>query len=244
MGDSKHGADGDTGRPRTPPSAGSPSLLVFDVNETLSDMSGMVGRFAAAGAPAQLAGTWFAALLRDGFALTVNGVNPDFAELARTSLGTTLAAAGVDGVDAAVHQLMQDFTSLPVHEDVVEGISGLASAGFRLVTLSNGSTAVAQGLFERNDLTEHFERLLSVQDAAAWKPDRAAYEYALDECGVQAGEAMLVAVHPWDIHGARAAGLRTAFVNRKGVSYPGYFDPPELEAGSLTELAEILRGAR
>ena len=47
-----------------------PSVVVFDVNETLSDMSPMARRFADVGAPEHLAKLWFATLLRDGFALT------------------------------------------------------------------------------------------------------------------------------------------------------------------------------
>jgi 2-haloacid dehalogenase len=44
-------------------------VLIFDVNETLSDMAPMAARFEDVGAPACLAKTWFAGLLRDGFAL-------------------------------------------------------------------------------------------------------------------------------------------------------------------------------
>jgi 2-haloacid dehalogenase len=44
-----------------------PSVIVFDVNETLSDMAPLAGRFAEVGAPGLLARVWFAALLRDGF---------------------------------------------------------------------------------------------------------------------------------------------------------------------------------
>jgi 2-haloacid dehalogenase len=47
--------------------------MVFDVNETLSDMSPMAQRFSDVGAAAHQAATWFATLLRDGFALTVTG---------------------------------------------------------------------------------------------------------------------------------------------------------------------------
>lgn len=50
---------------------------------------------------------------------------------------------------------------------------------------------------------------------------------------------MLVAVHPWDIHGA-AAGLRTAWINRTGATYPSYFRAAEIEAKDLVDLAEIL----
>lgn len=215
-----------------------PKLIVFDVNETLSDMSGMPAHFEAVGAPAGLAATWFASLLRDGFALTVTHDNPDFADLAATSLASMLTAHGVDGVDAAVERIMGAFTSLPVHDDVVPGVQALAAHGIRLVTLSNGSTQVAQGLFDRNGITAYFERLLSVQDAPAWKPARAAYEYALRVCGVRAGEAMLVAVHPWDVHGAHQAGLQTAYVNRSGGPYPTYFAAPDVQVRSLVHLTQ------
>ena len=55
-----------------------PAVILFDVNETLSDMSPLASRFVDAGAPAHLAATWFAALLRDGFALTAAGSTPTF----------------------------------------------------------------------------------------------------------------------------------------------------------------------
>lgn len=47
-----------------------PAVVVFDVNETLSDMTPMAQRFTDVGAPADLATLWFATVLRDGFALT------------------------------------------------------------------------------------------------------------------------------------------------------------------------------
>ncbi|KQU68875.1 haloacid dehalogenase type II [Phycicoccus sp. Root101] len=217
-----------------------PGLVVFDVNETLSDMSGLQQTFADLGAPPALAGTWFASLLRDGFALTVTGVNPDFADLAATSLATVLRPLQLDDVDLAVDRVMAAFATLPVHPDVLTGIPALAALEIRLVTLSNGSTGVAEGLLHRNGLTTTFERLLSVQAAPLWKPAGAAYQYALDVCGVAADEAMLVAVHPWDIHGAHHAGLRTAFINRTGATYPTCFARPEVEVTSLLELAEVL----
>ena len=224
-------------QPEAPDGPPPPRLIVFDVNETLSDMSVLRERFTDVGAAPTLAGTWFASLLRDGFALTVTGANPDFADLAASSLAAMLRTQQVDDVDLAVERVMEAFTSLSVHDDVGDGVRALAALGIRLVTLSNGSTAVAEGLFERSGLAESFERLLSVQDAPAWKPARAAYEYALDVCGVEAQEAMLVAVHPWDIHGAHRAGLRTAFINRTGGTYPSYFDGPDVEVTSLVELA-------
>lgn len=227
-------------RPASGSSSERPQVMIFDVNETLSDMSVMAECFESVGAPPALAGTWFASLLRDGFALTVSGANPNFADLAATRLAGMLTTQGVDDVGQAVGKVMREFTSLPVHADVVDGIRTLAAAGIRLATLSNGGTAVAQGLVERNGIESNFERLLSGQDATAWKPARAAYTYALDVCGVAASSAMLVAVHPWDIHGASRAGLRTAYVSREGAPYPSFFDRADIELTSLTDLASRL----
>ena len=48
-------------------------VVVFDVNETLSDMAPLAQRFADLGAPPHLARLWFASLLRDAFARTAAG---------------------------------------------------------------------------------------------------------------------------------------------------------------------------
>jgi 2-haloacid dehalogenase len=219
-----------------------PTLVIFDVNETLSDLSGLAATFAEVGERPETAAAWFAGLLRDGFALTVTGSNPAFAELAEQSLQGVLAAEGVADVEGAVATVIAAFGQLPLHGDVVDGVRALAATGLRLVTLTNGATSTARGLFQRNGIEDCFERLLSVADAPAWKPARSAYEYALKECGVSAADALLVAVHPWDLHGAAAAGLSTAFVNRTGARYPEYFTRPDLEVGAIGELAAVLAG--
>ena len=67
-----------------------PALLVFDVNETLCDISPLAARSEDVRAPGHLAQTWFAELLRDGFALTVSGVAEPFARLGAESLRVRL----------------------------------------------------------------------------------------------------------------------------------------------------------
>ena len=220
-----------------------PALVVFDVNETLSDMSPLRRSFERVGLPSHEVEPWFAGVLRDGFALTTVGVNPAFGDLASESLRIRLGARR-DGsepdLQRAVDDVMSTFGSLQVHSDVVPGIQALRSAGVRMVTLSNGSTAVAQGLLDRAGVGDAVERLMSVEDAGAWKPHPSSYAHALRECGVPAERAMLVAVHPWDIDGAARAGLRTGWLNRNGARYPSYFTPPDVEAADLPALARSL----
>lgn len=219
-----------------------PVLLVFDVNETLSDMGPLTSRFEDVGASAHLARIWFAELLRDGFALAAAGAGEPFAVLAAEGLRGLFRGESLDRTeDEAVTHVMEGFSGLGVHADVPDGIRALADLDLRLVTLSNGSASVAEVLLQGAGLRDRFERLLSVEEAGVWKPAAGSYAYALAECGVDASDAMLVAVHPWDIDGASRAGLATAWVNRSGARYPSYFSAPVLEMTSLTSLADALR---
>lgn len=218
-----------------------PSVVVFDVNETLSDLSPMAHRFQEVGAPPALAKLWFASLLRDGFALTAAGASRPFAEIGEGALRTVLRGVELDrDLDAAVKHVMSGFSALPVHPDVPDGVRALKQAGLRLVTLTNGATAVGEQLLARAGLDGAFEMLMSVQDAPAWKPHPASYAYAADRCGVPAQDMLLVAVHPWDIDGAARAGLSTAWISRDHGEYPPYFRPPTHTIAALDELAEKL----
>ncbi len=217
----------------------SPTVVVFDVNETLSDMKPMAGRFADVGAPEHVALLWFASLLRDGFALTAAASQEKFAVLADGALRTVLASVSLNrDIDEAVDYVLDGFTRLLVHPDVPDGVRRLRAAGLRLVTLTNGATQVAERLLTSAGILGEFETLLSVEDAGVWKPARGAYEYAARRCGVRVDDLVLVAVHPWDIDGAARAGLATAWINRSGGGYPAYFTPPDVTITALTELVE------
>lgn len=218
-----------------------PSVIIFDVNETLSDMSPMAHRFTDVGVPAELAKLWFAALLRDGFALTASGSNVPFAVIGAAVLHDLLDGMKLNRTagQAAAH-IMDGMSSLSVHPDIPEGARMLSSGGIRLVTLSNGSARIAEKLFTDAGIRDRFEALLSVEDAPAWKPSSASYDYAAAVCGTDPAQMMLVAVHPWDIHGAAHAGLRTAWINRGGQSYPPHFEAPDVTVTALTELPAAL----
>ncbi len=225
------------------PSAGPPPrLLVLDVNETLSDLTPLEGRFEELGLPGHLASSWFLGTLRDGMAMTVTGDNPAFAELGGASFRSLVAPradAPADLEEAAEH-VITGFLGLPVHPDVAPGLRALGAAGIRLVTFSVGSAAVAEGLLGRAGLDGVVERVLSCADAPAWKPSPQAYRWALGVCGVEASDAMMVAVHPWDLHGAGRAGMRTAYVDRAGAPYPAAMRAPDLTVSSFIDLATRL----
>lgn len=217
-----------------------PEVVVLDVNETLSDLAPLSAAFAQEGLPREAVEAWFAGVLRDAFALTVLGECPAFAEIGRASLIVRADVAGVGDPEGAAERIMGAFTRLSPHPDVVPGLIALAEAGCRIVTLSNGSAEVARALLGDTAAGPLVEQWLSVADAGAWKPHPGAYRHALRATGVAAEGAMLVAVHPWDIAGAAAAGLRTAWIGRDGGAYPEHMRPADVVATSLVDLAERL----
>ncbi len=171
---------------------------------------------------------WFASVLRDGFAVTVTGEYRSFSSLGSSLLRGLLAGCSLSvGVDESVELIMSGFSSLEVHPDVVDGVRALSEEGHRLVTLSNWAASVAEGLLGRAGVRDCFELLLSVDEAGRWKPAREVYAYGLSSCGVGPEAAVLVAVHPWDLHGG---------------PYPDVFEPPTWRIGSVGALAGRLAG--
>ncbi|RIJ51684.1 haloacid dehalogenase type II [Clavibacter lycopersici] len=215
-----------------------PRTVILDVNETLSDTAALGDVLAGIGAGAATPTGWLAATLRDGFALSLTTGARPFADVARQALRVLLAAEpDLEGsVDDGVERVMAAFAELPVHADVADGLRALATAGHRVVTLSNGSADYARSLLERAGVADAVDAFLSVDDVGVWKPHRDAYAHALSRTGADAKDCTLVAVHPWDLHGARAAGLGTVHLARASDAWPDVFEEPDLRIRALTEL--------
>lgn len=92
-------------------------------------------------------------------------------------------------------------------------------------------------MFAAAGVTDYFDRFLSVEGAGAWKPARQAYAYAAEKCGTPLEAMLLVAVHPWDIEGAKRAGMHAAWLDRRGTPYPEHFTEPDIVGRTLGEVA-------
>jgi 2-haloacid dehalogenase len=230
-------------------------LVLFDVNGTLSDMEPLRELLVSVGAPGHILDTWFTSVLRDGFALTMTDAAVPFPKVAASILCTVLAPVLTlqQPVDTVVEKVLAAFPKLPVHRDIAEGMKLLASAGVQLATLTNGSALPASQMLDKAELGVyvHTYRRLTVDDAPGgrWKPHADAYLYAANACGVPLKRIALVAVHPWDIAGAKAVGMRTGFIHRSGIStsssssssaYPDVFPQPDVMGGDLPAVAKAL----
>ncbi len=100
--------------------------------------------------------------------------------------------------------------------DVPEGLDRLRSRGHRLAVLTNSARETGERHLQRSGLRDSFERVIGVDEIGAYKPARRTYVFALEQLDVAAEHTWLVAAHDWDLIGAQAAGLRTAFLARGG----------------------------
>lgn len=152
-------------------------VVVFDVNETLSDLTSLRGRFEDIGVPGQLLPAWFAGVLRDGFALTAADAYADFASVAHDAVRTLVSSlegwAGDE--EEAVHHVLDGFAHLDVHPDVPYGIRKLSEAGYRLTAMTNGAAALTEQLLDTAGVLDCFETLSDVRGPRCWKPAPATY---------------------------------------------------------------------
>ena len=196
-------------------------LVVLDVNESLSDLEPLRTRFTNSRAPERLLETWFAATLRDGFALAAAQQFRPFPEVGAAVLQGLLSGLPLTRpVDDAVSLVVEGFPLLDVHPDVPAGLRAPSARGLRVVTLTNGSLAQSQALLERAGVANLVEQRLSVDDAGRWKPHPDVYAYAARTCAVALERCAMVAVHPWDLMGAASVGMTTAWVDQQGTPWP------------------------
>jgi 2-haloacid dehalogenase len=145
-------------------------------------------------------------------------------------------AAGVDD-PTAVSELALSGRRLPPWPDTVAGLARLAEK-FPLIGLSNASRTALLGLNAHAGLRWH--QALSAEDARTYKPDPAVYRLAVTVSALAPERLLMVAAHAWDLRGAQALGLRTAYVARPVGDPPATTDRFDMYADDLTDLAARL----
>lgn len=220
-------------------------LAVLDVNETLFPLDPVAARMTEVGLDGRLE-LWFARVLRDGVAAAAAGRFVTFRQLASHHLDVLLAAddgtgAPVDGDTAdRVAHVLAGFEEVRLHPDVEPGLQQLRDAGVHVVALTNGAAGVASGALDRAGVRELVAAVHDVGEVGVWKPAPEAYRWVLDQHGVPAGRAALIAAHPWDAQGAQQVGMVGAWLDRDGASYPPGFPSPDVRGRDLAEVAAAL----
>lgn len=217
-----------------------PRTIVFDVNETLLDLSALDPLFAAAFGATRARKEWFAQMLRDAFVSVITGPYRDFGEIAQAALTVTAIRYQCALSDADRKAILGAMRRLPPHPEVPEAMERLRTAGFRLAALTNSTQEAADAQLTHAGLHRFFERVLSVEAAGRLKPHPAVYAMAAERLGEAPAHLCLVAAHDWDITGALRAGWRGAFVARRGQIFSPLAAHPGLAGPDLGAVAAAL----
>ncbi len=215
-----------------------PSILVFDVNETLLDLRALQGPFREVFGTPEVPEEWFRILLRQAFLTTITGPYVDFSTLGRQALTEVAETQGRSLTAGEQELILETMRELPLHEDVEDALARLEDAHVRLVALSNGTREVLEDQLASAGLRSAFEAVFSADAAGRLKPAPEPYEYVARELGAAPSDLCMVAAHAWDTRGALREGWSAAFVARPGKRLaPG--DPvPDIVAEDLRGVAQ------
>jgi 2-haloacid dehalogenase len=174
-----------------------PEAVVFDAFGTLFDLDALrdpLGDDAFAAFKARLIPWMWHLTASERFVPL-----PELAELALEAVGADPAVA-------------EELKRLPPFPDVEPALDALD--GTPLAILSNGTRDGLRELVANAGLSDRFSVLLAADEVQAYKPSPAIYELAQETFGIDEDRLLLVSAHEWDVAGARANGMRTAWVAR------------------------------
>lgn len=222
------------------------AVCMFDLYGTVVDMQTGLTRAIAPylaakgwnGEPSRLVTWWRRAHFENSMidALLDRGHTP-YREIGRISLSYTLARAGISHTQQEVARLVAEIERLEPFDDAVEALGRLKKK-YRLAILSNGDPDMLEAIRPRLGIA--LDQILSVAAAGYFKPHAATYRMAAQRVGAAPQAILFVANHAFDCLGAKAAGMRTAFVNRRRRPFGDWPYPPDLIVGNLKELADVL----
>lgn len=218
--------------------------VVFGAFGTLFDTSAAapVLERAYPGYGMELSRRWEEKQLQHAWVLTMTGGYADYETISVLALAAACRRLGLEPGPAEQNYLSTVSRTLPPFPDVQAGLAALHQTGLGLAILSNGTLWQLQSLVRHGGLAGPVQ-LLSVDAIGKYKPHPASYALIRERLAVSSHEVLYVSAHEWDIVGAAAAGLPTAWLNRTGDPPEGLGANPSGVVYSLQELVYQLRAA-
>lgn len=221
------------GRPKRP------TTVAFDIIGTVFPLEPLRPSIIGLGLPPASLEGWFAAGCRDAFAMAAVGDFEPFTAVLAAALDQVLAEQRLAPPEHDRKALVKQLETLDARESAREAFAILADAGIPVMALSNGAGKSTEALLARAGLRDLVQSVVSVDEVKLAKPRGEVYRYAAEQAGVEPGALALVAAHPWDINGAAAAGLVTAYLDSDR-PYSRVMRAPDLQGSTLPDLARQL----
>jgi 2-haloacid dehalogenase len=160
-----------------------------------------------------------------------------YREIGHRSVSFVLERAGIPHTMEEVHALVGEIEKLRPFPEVPEALARLQTR-YQLVVLSNGDPDMLETAKRYHGIP--FDRVISVKEANAFKPHVATYTKAAELLAVRLDEVLFVANHAFDCIGAKSAGMRTAFIDRRQRPFGITPHQPDIRVRTMKDLADVM----
>lgn len=160
-----------------------------------------------------------------------------YREIGQRAVSLVLDRSGIPHTEEEVRGLVAEIEKLECFPEVPAALARLQTK-YKLVVLSNGDRDMLETAKQYHKVP--FDHVISVAEANSFKPHVATYTKAADILGLEMDEILFVANHAFDVIGAKAAGMRTAMINRRDRPFEQTPHTPDLTVATMTELADVM----
>ena len=160
-----------------------------------------------------------------------------YREIGHRAVAHVMDRAGIAYTMHDVRYLVGEIEKLKPFPEVPEALARLQTK-YKLVVLSNGDPDMLEAAKPYHNIP--FDRVISVAEANSFKPHVATYTKAAGIVNLPLDQILFVANHAFDCIGAKAAGMRTAFVDRRSRPFGITPHQPDILVPTMKDLADAI----
>jgi 2-haloacid dehalogenase len=160
-----------------------------------------------------------------------------YREIGHAAVAHTMDRAGIDYTPEEVRYLVGCIERLKCFPDVPDALARLRTK-YRIAVLSNGDPDMLEAAKKHHGIA--FDQVISVAAASSFKPHVATYTKAAEIMGVGMDEVLFVANHAFDCIGSKAAGMHSAYIDRRKRPFGHTPYEPDIRVDDMRSLADLM----
>jgi 2-haloacid dehalogenase len=160
-----------------------------------------------------------------------------YREIGHRAVSHVMDRANIKYNKDEVRYLVGEIEKLKPFPEVPAALAKMQSK-YKLVVLSNGDRDMLETAKRYHKVP--FDIVISVAEASSFKPHVATYTKAAEICGLKPAQVLFVANHAFDCIGAKSAGMKTAFIDRRGRPFGETPHRPDILVPTMKDLADAI----
>ncbi|MEC6748052.1 haloacid dehalogenase type II [Marinilactibacillus sp. XAAS-LB27] len=212
--------------------------VLFDMNETLLNLSLLKEKFAQHFEGDFAMAYWFKTVLHSSTVLGGLNEYEDFSKLTEAALESLFMESGKELTEETKKDILGAFQELPAYDDVEKALKLLQDNELTVIAVTNSSEAMVEKQLTKAGIIDQVDHYYSVDAVKRYKPYKEIYDYVVNDQSLNTQETVMVATHDWDLFGAKKAGLKTAYIKRKNTQFNPYYPEPDFSNDDLVKLVE------